>query len=398
MYIKAKYNKSFRAYMGIEAQGFGSLYGGNHASVLSNEDTEHSVSADSTNTWPDQPVLVPVAYTDNLVASYNFDSDFTDYTGSHPLTPSGSTPPVAGVSVGVVNNCAEFNSSGDYTLAADSDDFSFTDGVSDLPFSVSFWANFTSYDSGFNGGAWLFSKRGDSTNAEWQIPIRQNQFAVTLFSGGGNSNFLNASLSYPPPIGSWHHYAVTYDGSATFAGIKVYIDGVSQTLANTSVGTYVGMVNGTQDLNIGSQSWSVGAGSFWGKMDETHIWKNRELTAVEVLDIYNTENAGTSILPPAPPAVYKVFRLQNFGGNRDAGNDFVFTNWDGVSISAFTGNNGADSVVAVLGGTEGSIVINGDTHFFTEEFSSESRSAAQTFYDGVEAFNLGDGYGGASGW
>lgn len=103
-------------------------------------------------------------------------------------------------------------------------------------------------------------------------------------------------------------------------------------------------------------------------------------------------------VPPAPPAVYKVFRLQNFGGNRDAGNDFLFTNWDGVSIEAFTGNNGADSVVAVLGGTEGSIVINGDTHFFAEEFSSESRSAAQALYDGVEIFNLGDGYGGASGW
>lgn len=229
-----------------------------------------------------------------LVASYNFDSDFTDYTGNHPLTPSGTTPPVAGVSGGVVNNCAEFNSTGDYTLTADSDDFSFTDGVSDLPFSISFWANFTSYNS--STGTWFFSKRDDSTNEEWQILNLSNEFAVVLFSGGGNSNRIRASLSYPPPIGSWHHYAVTYDGSATFAGIKIYIDGVSQTLTNTSAGTYVGMINGTQNLNIGSQSWNPGNASFWGKMDETHIWKNRELTAAEVLGIYNTENAGNSIL------------------------------------------------------------------------------------------------------
>jgi hypothetical protein len=242
--------------------------------------------------------VVPVVpFTTNLVASYNFDADFTDYTGNHPLTPSGSTPPVAGVSGGVVNNCAEFNSTGDYTLAADSDDFSFTDGVSDLPFSVSFWANFTGYNSGITGGAWFFSKRSDSTNVEWQIMNYQNEFSVSLFSSGGNSNILYAILSYPPPIGSWHHYAVTYDGSATFAGIKIYIDGVSQTLTNTSAGTYTGMVNGTQDLNIGSRSWQPSAGSFWGKMDETHVWKNRELTAAEVTDIYTTELAGNSILP-----------------------------------------------------------------------------------------------------
>jgi hypothetical protein len=56
MHIKAKYDESYRWYMKVKSQGFGSLYGGNHASVVSNEDTERSVSADSTNTWPDQPV------------------------------------------------------------------------------------------------------------------------------------------------------------------------------------------------------------------------------------------------------------------------------------------------------------------------------------------------------
>ena len=247
------------------------------------------------NGVPLNEVYVPL--TTNLVASYNFDADFADYTGNNPLTPSGSTPPVAGVAGGVVSDCAEFNSTGDYTLAADSDDFSFTDGVTDLPFSVSFWANFTGYNSGASGGAWLLSKRDTSTNEEYQILFYQNQFQVTLFSGGGNANKLNAGLAYPPPIGSWHHYTVTYDGNATFTGIKLYIDGVSQTLTDSSAGTYIGMANGSQAVNIGSTSWSPSQGSFDGKLDEYHIWKNRELTEAEVTDIYTTELAGNSILP-----------------------------------------------------------------------------------------------------
>ena len=55
MHIKAKYDKTRRWYMKIEEQGFGSLYGGNHASAVTNEDTEHVLSAASTNTWPNQP-------------------------------------------------------------------------------------------------------------------------------------------------------------------------------------------------------------------------------------------------------------------------------------------------------------------------------------------------------
>jgi surface protein len=275
-----------------------------------------------------------------LVASYNFDTNFTDYTGNNPLTPSGTTPPVAGVSGGKVSNCAEFNSSGDYTLAADSNDFSFTDGVNDLPFSVSFWANFTSYDTSVAGGAWLLSKRDASTNEEYQVYSWQNNLAFSLFSGGGNTNFLEASLSYPPPIGSWHHYTFTYDGSATFAGLKIYIDGVSQSLTNNSSGTYTGMINGTQDVNIGSRSWQPTAGSFYGKMDETHIWKNRELTAAEVLNIYNTENAGNSILPP------------------DYTTDLVASyNFD-TNFTDYTGNNNLTAFGNATAGVTGGKVSN----------------------------------------
>jgi hypothetical protein len=79
--------------------------------------------------------------------------------------------------------------------------------------------------------------------------------------------------------------------------MKVYADSVIQTSTDSSVGTYVGMSNTVSPINIGSQSWNASQGEFDGKMDEYHIWKNRELTQAEVTDIYTTELGGTSILP-----------------------------------------------------------------------------------------------------
>ena len=59
----------------------------------------------------------PVPLTTNLVASYSFDTDFTDYTGNNNLTANGNV--VAGVTGGVVDDCAEFDGTSDYALAAD---------------------------------------------------------------------------------------------------------------------------------------------------------------------------------------------------------------------------------------------------------------------------------------
>jgi hypothetical protein len=50
MKIKAKYPIVGNEYVGI--QGFGSLYGGNHTSSVSNGDTTHEIATTSTNTFP----------------------------------------------------------------------------------------------------------------------------------------------------------------------------------------------------------------------------------------------------------------------------------------------------------------------------------------------------------
>tara|TARA_B110000503_G_scaffold26106_1_gene41157 strand:- start:359 stop:1276 length:918 start_codon:yes stop_codon:yes gene_type:complete len=231
-------------------------------------------------------------YTDDLVASYSFDTDFSDYTGNNNLTANGNV--VAGVAGGVVDDCAEFDGTSDYTVAADSDDFSFTDGATDLPFSISFWANFNT----FSQDAYFLSKR-DGSGLEYQMDFGGNGLSILLFSQGSTSGYLDSRAAFTPTTGglTWQHFTFTYDGSGTFVGVKMYIDGVSQTITGSDNGTYVAMSNTTSPINIGSQVWNPSANEFDGKMDEYHIWKNRELTQAEVTDIYTTELAGTSILP-----------------------------------------------------------------------------------------------------
>lgn len=233
-----------------------------------------------------------------LVASYNFDSNFTDYTGNHPLTATGSV--TAGTAGGKVSNCSDFNgTTSDYLLGADSDDFSFTNGSNDLPFSVSMWVNFDAVSN-----AWFMDKR-TSGNDEWQITYYLGKLNMALFSAGATSVYLYGTYTVSLSASTWYHIAFTYDGSGTFAGINFYLDGVNQTLTDESVGTYAGMTNGTAPLRLGTFTSGF---SFNGKMDEAHIWKNRELTAAQVTDIYNTENAGNSILPaPASPPLLDTY-------------------------------------------------------------------------------------------
>tara|TARA_R110000803_G_scaffold146119_1_gene211954 strand:- start:61 stop:930 length:870 start_codon:yes stop_codon:yes gene_type:complete len=238
----------------------------------------------------------PPVYTDNLVASYSFDTNFTDYTGNNNLSANGNV--VAGVNGGVVDDCASFDGDADYALAVDSDDFSFTDGVTDLPFSISFWANFDTISN--TDPTYIMSKRAGGGDREWQIYFNiDGTVLIALGSDGNFADYLLAKFIYTPTIGgtTWSHYTFVYSGSETFSGIKMYLNGVSQTLTNSSAGTYLGMNNTTATVNVGTWGPSPTNYEFDGKIDELHVWKNRELTQAEVLDIYTTELGGTSILP-----------------------------------------------------------------------------------------------------
>ena len=65
----------------------------------------------------------------------------------------------------------------------------------------------------------------------------------------------------------------------------------------SQLGTYTGMTASSNNLVIGTRSWAVGVSELNGQLDEVKIWKGRELSQTEVTELYDLENAGTSVLP-----------------------------------------------------------------------------------------------------
>ena len=232
----------------------------------------------------------PVPYTTNLVASYSFDTDLTDYTGNN----NGTTPGTIIHSPFKVNNGADFSGGvNDYVaLPNTSDDFTFHNGSgSDIPFSISFWID--DLDVSDNNDAY-FWVGNDLNNRSVDIARNGTSIISRCYTNTNNRlEYLYNIGSAVVPI----HFCMTYDGSKTTTGLKFYVNGVDASGTSIQVGTFTG-INPTLQMQtrIGTIA-NFNSYEYEGKMDEFHVWKDRELTSAEVLDIYNTENSGNSILP-----------------------------------------------------------------------------------------------------
>jgi hypothetical protein len=110
--------------------------------------------------------------------------------------------------------------------------------------------------------------------------------------------------------GLWHHIAVTYDGSSTHAGLKLYVDGAARTV--TTLGTLPGSptMKNTETVKLGTSVTS------WGRRAHDFAVWNVALTPTQVLDVYGAgrvhgkvprlEKAGP---PPWPaPVTYWALR------------------------------------------------------------------------------------------
>ena len=97
------------------------------------------------------------------------------------------------------------------------------------------------------------------------------------------TNELSIRNSFTPTINTWYNILITYDGSKSSAGLKVYVNGSLGTqvvLANTLTGS----ISTTQSLKIGARQNTNYSNSI---VDETAFW-NRELTSSEVTELYNS--------------------------------------------------------------------------------------------------------------
>lgn len=119
--------------------------------------------------------------------------------------------------------------------------FSFTDGESDLPFSVALWVYINSSRTSTH---WI-------GNSEWSLhsaSTRRNQ----LFLFDSDENYIGRRINTQVPTGQWFHLLATYDGSKSVDGIKLYLNGERADDRSFTSGDYAGMSDGENDLIIGA--------------------------------------------------------------------------------------------------------------------------------------------------
>ena len=193
----------------------------------------------------------------------------------------------------------QFSADGDTIDIADSDNLSFTDGSgTDKPFSISAWVYVGNIatDSGViisrrdrDGpapalGEWIVEHVNGKLKAYLYADKDYNAEAIAAFS---TTNRLYFNSSAANLISStWHFITVTYDGSETAAGLKVYKDGAEITANRTVTNTnYSGMPNYNIVTTIGGTNTPTG-NTLEDYIADVVVF-DKGLSAAEVTEIYN---------------------------------------------------------------------------------------------------------------
>lgn len=170
------------------------------------------------------------------------------------------------------------NGSNQYVNFGDNLDIERTD-----TFSISMWVKFASLSSAQS----LFAKQ--DTNSPYRGPIYEvasSSSVVFQLNNTDGSNaidrrFNSVSLS----TNTWYHFVLTYSGSSTATGVKLYINGVEQsgtTTTNNLNATTINAIN----ANLGGYGNGSALG-FNGKMTEVSFWST-ELSQANVTTLYNS--------------------------------------------------------------------------------------------------------------
>jgi hypothetical protein len=206
----------------------------------------------------------------DLLAYYTADNTPNDSLGNY----NGTLVNGATYGTGIINNGFSFDGVNDRVDFGNVLDF---DGST--PFSFSLWAN----PSNLTGIKTLFRKFGATTTGKGYVLFyNSGQLWFYLRDGSSSKLDVRTSSSYTTAI---THIILSYDGSRTPSGLKIYVDGVSQTLVTIS-NTLTSSTSNTDDLTLSSDG-GAGLSPFGGIIDEVGVW-DRELTASEVTDLYNS--------------------------------------------------------------------------------------------------------------
>jgi len=205
--------------------------------------------------------------TDNLLAYWKLDNDYTDAGGGGlTLTPYNSPSFAAGK----INQAIQLVTGNHQYLKPGG-----TLGLNHAtPFSISFWFKLSSNPATNN--RWIFWWDALSGSGYFGCEI-YNDGTHTYLDWSGVDNWYQKNFN----DGQWHHVVCTTNGSNNS---QLYIDGVKMTFGYQALPTNGGDSAGFQ---VGS---SVGDNHYLdGLMDEFGVW-TRQLSDAEASFLYNAGN------------------------------------------------------------------------------------------------------------
>lgn len=171
--------------------------------------------------------------------------------------------------------------SGEYLSVANSADFSFGNGTTDTAFSMIAVINKTNAtDQIIMAKAAVLGGAGDK---EWWVDTEGGANQVYVYvsdpATGGN---LHAITTSGISLGTWYVICVTYDGSGSSTGLKIYLNGVLASQSNAKTGTYTAMNNTAEPLDISRPADAYG---YYNGMGTWYAITGTQLTANQVWNV-----------------------------------------------------------------------------------------------------------------
>lgn len=185
---------------------------------------------------------------------------------------------------GDFQNMADFTAGTSSKISvADADVLSFGNGTTDEDFSISFRCSFSSLPSVL---AVLFIKNSTSnTNAEYSCyyQLGTDNLSFRRFDASTGAFRLRQAASLGITTSTVYWFVITYKQSTD--DLKIYLDGVSQSITSGGSGTYTAMENLGEPLTIGKNNANT-TQSLDGYLGEL-IYFDKELTTDDIAYIAN---------------------------------------------------------------------------------------------------------------
>jgi hypothetical protein len=171
--------------------------------------------------------------------------------------------------------CITLDGTNECGTIADDNRFSFGNGTTDSAFSVSCWIYRTV--GGVTSGA--VAKSSSTTAGEWTVLLGiSGAITFRCFDASASARIGRVTATSAITLNTWHNVVVTYSGSATNAGCKIYLNGVQSDNADSGAGSYVAMENGSLAVTIGATG---SANYLTGQWDDVRIF-NAELNTSQI--------------------------------------------------------------------------------------------------------------------